>query len=552
MDMIMGALRSIYHLMRADLLERLRQYSFMVVMVMTVFAGYLLVPPIGAAYTSFVIGSHRGFYNSPWVGTLFGVVACTLLALVGFYLVKNAVQRDGRTRVGQIIATTPVRKPFYTLGKWLSNVTVFALILAVLTGIAPIMQYVRAEDAHIDFWALAAPIWIMGLPALALVAALAVLFECVPFLRGGLGNVVYFFLWGPLLIGSTIGSAFSYGSDSAPRNDFAGLSRTLISIHQHLEAGGYDASYGVSGVIGPVMDEKITRFTWDGIQWTSDILLERAIWLAGAAVVALAAAIPFDRFDPARSGLARRLGRKRSKSVPDASGDRTGQDDLPMNIGDPARVWDFTQSEFPGSAFNLRCLWYVMTAEVRLMLKGQHWVWYTASFGLLIACLFSPFHIVRGYLLPIAWAWPVLVWSQMGARQERYGTWQMIFSASRPISRQLPAAWLAGVAIAAVTGGGAAIRFFSAGAWMSLFAWAVGALFIPALALMLGTLTATRRAFEMLYLLWWYLAFNGVIPLDFIGITQEALNKGYPWLYLGLALVFLGASLVGRWRRLRG
>ena len=246
----MNSVRIIFQLMRADLRQRVRSDSFLIVMALSVLAGYLLVPPYEAPYTSFVIGSHRGTYSSPWVGTIFGVVACTWLALFGFYLVKNTVERDNRTRVGQIIASTPARKPSYTLGKWLSNLAVLSLILALLTLMAPIMQYVRAEDTHIDLGALAAPIWLMGFPALALVSALAVLFECIPLLRGGLGNVVYFFIWGPVLVGS-IGAAFTYGPNSAPRNDFAGLSRSLIDIQGELDAGGYDASHGVTGVVAP-------------------------------------------------------------------------------------------------------------------------------------------------------------------------------------------------------------------------------------------------------------------------------------------------------------
>jgi len=113
----MAALRSLYGLMRADFLERIRRYSFLIVLGVAVFAGYAFVPPHGAPYVTFVVGSHRGFYNSPWVGTLFGVVASTLLALTGFYLVKGAVGRDYQTRVGQVIAATPVARPLYVLGK---------------------------------------------------------------------------------------------------------------------------------------------------------------------------------------------------------------------------------------------------------------------------------------------------------------------------------------------------------------------------------------------------------------------------------------------------
>jgi len=544
----MSALCSIYSLMYADLLERVRRYSFMVVMIVSVFAGYLLVPPIEAPYTSFVIGSHRGFYNSPWVGTLFGIVACTLLALVGFYLVKNTIQRDEETRVGQIIAATPIRKPFYTLGKWLSNLAVLALILAVFTLMAPLMQYVRAEDPHIDFWALAAPIWVMGFPSLAIVSALAVLFESIPFLRGTLGNVVYFFIWGPLLVGSTVGSVSSYGLDSTPRNDFAGFSRTIISIHQQLDLDGYDTSHGVTGVVGPKMGEEIVRFTWDGIQWTSDILLERAIWMGGAIFIAFAAALPFHRFDPARTSLAHR--RRRVKYVSKESQDKAEPNEL---YAEPhTQVWNFAHSKDLVSNFNLRCFWNVVIAEIKLMLKGQHWTWYIVIVGLFVACLASPFQIMLSYLLPIVWLWPLPLWSQMGTREKRYNTWQMIFSTEWSLQRQFPGMWIAGVFIVAITGGGAAIRFISMGVWTNLIAWGIAILFIPALALMLGVLTDSRRMFELIYLLWWYLAFNGISAFDFMGITQNSPSMGFWGLYLGLTVLFGATAFVGRWKRIQG
>src|SRR5512139_3557657 len=104
----MSSVGMVFHLMRADLRERARSYSFLIVMGLSVLAGYLLIPPFRAAYTTFVLGSDRGTYNTPWVGTMFGLVACTWLALFGFYLVKNSVERDNRTRVGLIIASTPV------------------------------------------------------------------------------------------------------------------------------------------------------------------------------------------------------------------------------------------------------------------------------------------------------------------------------------------------------------------------------------------------------------------------------------------------------------
>jgi hypothetical protein len=39
-------------------------------------------------------------------------------ALRTLYQVKNAIERDEQTGVGQIIATTPLSKPLYTAASW--------------------------------------------------------------------------------------------------------------------------------------------------------------------------------------------------------------------------------------------------------------------------------------------------------------------------------------------------------------------------------------------------------------------------------------------------
>jgi hypothetical protein len=115
------ALRRLYHLARADFLERVRRHSFLILLGLTVYVGYLFVPPADAAYQTVSLGDARGIYNSPWMGAMFGVSISTMVALVAFYPIKNTVTRDRETQVGQIIAATPVRGPIYVLGKWLSN-----------------------------------------------------------------------------------------------------------------------------------------------------------------------------------------------------------------------------------------------------------------------------------------------------------------------------------------------------------------------------------------------------------------------------------------------
>jgi len=93
----MKTLRTLYHLTRADFLERVRQSSFLIVLALTVCAGYLFVPPEGAGYLVLNLGLNRGIYNSPWIGLMFGLIAAMHLPLYGFYLVHLQPDFDKRS-----------------------------------------------------------------------------------------------------------------------------------------------------------------------------------------------------------------------------------------------------------------------------------------------------------------------------------------------------------------------------------------------------------------------------------------------------------------------
>ena len=141
------------------------------------------------------IGDTRGIYNSAWVGILMALTANLFLSLAGFYVVKNAVERDRRTGVGEILATTPMSKPLYMLGKTASNLAVLLAMVAVLAAMGPVAQWVAGEETRIEIWGLLSPFLFLCLPTMALVAASAVLFETFPSCAGGFGNVVWFCVW---------------------------------------------------------------------------------------------------------------------------------------------------------------------------------------------------------------------------------------------------------------------------------------------------------------------------------------------------------------------
>ena len=186
----MSEIRTVLAIARADFLERVRRYSFLFTLGFALYLGYLAT----AGNLVLQVGNMRGIFNSAWVGALLALVATDFISLAGFYFVKNTIERDRETRVGQILAATPISKFMYAFGKMVSNLAVLSLMLAVLAAAGIAMQLVSGEDRHIELWKLIAPFVLLAFPAMAVVAAIAVFFETVPFLRGGFGNVAYFFL----------------------------------------------------------------------------------------------------------------------------------------------------------------------------------------------------------------------------------------------------------------------------------------------------------------------------------------------------------------------
>jgi hypothetical protein len=71
----MSTARIIYHLARADFLERVRRYSFLVMLGLVVFLGY----QTAVGNLALELGQYRGEYNSAWVGAMMSLIATFFL-----------------------------------------------------------------------------------------------------------------------------------------------------------------------------------------------------------------------------------------------------------------------------------------------------------------------------------------------------------------------------------------------------------------------------------------------------------------------------------------
>lgn len=523
--------RVLYHLVRADFLERVRRYNFLVTLAAAMYLGYCCM----TGKVVIRLDEYRGVYNSAWLGCLMTLVATTFLSLIGFYIVKNTIQRDQETRVGQILATTPMTKGFYTVAKMVSNFAVLATMIIVMAMAAVLMQYLKAEDPHVHLWALLSPFLLFALPAMAFTGALAVLFETLPVLRGGAGNVIYFFVWIGLIAAPV--SSLDKGekvSEATYFCDFSGIVSIMSQMQQDLKINHPDYKNGSAITIGDTVTTQ--KFLWTGLHWSPALYVSRLTCVLAAIAVALLAALSFHRFDPAREwGL-----RSKKAPPPNPVASATGEPAAPA-LPAPASV---RLSALPHRSGSTNAMPRLVLAELKLMLKGHRWWWYAVAAGLFVASLSSPLNAVRGGVAVAALIWPILIWSQMGTREARFNTASLIFSSERPLWRQLPGVWIAGIIVAAVSNGGLAIRLLVAHDRPALLAWIACAVFVPSLALALGIWSGTSKVFEAVYTVWWYIGPAHHMPgLDFLGTTPDSTRTT---LYLLLAAGLVAAAYVGR------
>lgn len=522
----MNSAHIIYHLARADFLERIRRYSFLVMLGLVVFLGYQTA--IGNMVLQ--MGQYRGEFNSAWVGAMMSLIGTFFIGWFGFYVVKGSVARDRETGVGQIMATTPLTRPLYLIGKWLSNFLILMAMVAVLALAGIIIQLLQGENTHIDLFAFLDPFFFIVMPLMALVAAAAVLFEAIPLLQGGFGNIVYFFafiMFVPLFMENDTLKNYPAFEPMGLGLLSSEMGSAVSTIHPNYNG---DFSLGIDFV-----EQATTTFVWNGIHWTPEFIFARFSLIVIALALPCIAALFFDRFDPSRSkprSLRTKNSASNSTSAPASTSQALSTPHLtPLN-----------------KAANRFSFFTVLIAELKLLLKGQRWWWYAIMGGIIVACLVNSSAITREIVLPIAWIWPILIWSAIGNREIHNNVQQLTFSSASPLWRQLPAQWLAGFIVTLLMASGAALRFIIDGDTIGLLALLSGAIFIPSLALASGVWSRTSKLFEILYMVIWYLGpLNKVPGLDFIGSH----GNGYPQFFIPFSMALIAFAIFGRSRQLR-
>lgn len=516
----------------SDLRQRSRSSKYLAVALLV---AYLAQSVTAGDVQLFVGGDYTGVPTAAWFGAFTAVVATTLLVLGGFSLVRGPITRDRQEGVAPLVATSPVGNATYLAGRWLGYVAVLAAVTAAL-ALATVAGFALHGTGSLALWDLVGPFALITLPTMALVAAVAVCFEAVAPLARTLGTAVYVF--GALLVVSVVSVA------PVPAFDLLGIAVVRESMLADIPAdvSGLDR---LTFQIAPPTEG--VRFTYHGVDWGLVELGSRLPLLAGAALFLGAATLGFDRFraDAGLAGLANRLPNPIAGLRRDSPADSTAVADRSPGASDAtAGALDRLSRVDPRTPRLVDPR--VLFAELRLALRGHRRLWYVAVVAALAVQFVAPLDAVRGLVAPLALLLPLATWSGLGVRERRHRTEALVFTAPRPTS-QTVAVWIGCVAVGLLAVAGYALRLGLAGDAAALAALLAGLTAAPALALAAGAWLGSARAFDIVYLLAWYLGpLQAVAPFDFVGATSVAPARTVA--YAALAAGCLVAAILGRRR----
>jgi hypothetical protein len=517
----------IYSIVKADYLQRTRSYGFLITLVVTVYMAYLFVPPNNANYTTLSTTGFKSVYNSAWVGYLSAMMTTVMLSFYGFLLVNGGIKKDIDTEVGLIIATTPISNFKYLLSKQLSNYLVLCTIASCTFVVSLCMFAFRGTGYPFILSNFVLPYLFFALPALLLVASMAVVAEVFLGKRSILQFIIYFFLCG--IVMSTI-NVKTTDNPSGIFDPF-GLSIMTNDIKNHINTVFHQHIEGVS--FGFIFSAKkpYRTFTWNGLSWTSVFLLSRILWMGFAFMLVYLSSFFFHRFDFKQTIL-----KKKNKKPAIEVQQNDGLQITPTGI---------SRNLLPPLVTNYGIFPFIKTELLLLVRQGNKWLWILNA-GLWISMMFAPLAIAIAYLLPILWFLQVTRWSELATKEKTNRLHYFTYASYKPLLRMLPAQIFAGVLLALALALPLIVRHAIAHNVYSIINIVNGAVLIVLLAVCMGILSGGKKLFEVAFFMLTYAVINKLQLADYMGSLPHLNSLFYIGVIAAINILLASTSFLTR------
>lgn len=515
-------MKSFFSIIKYDYLQRTRSYAFLITLCASLAIGYTFVPEPTANYSTIRIADYIGFYNSAWFGYVTAIMTSVFLSLIGFYLVNSGIKADVDTKVGQIVASTPVKNLIYLLGKLTSNFMVLLTIVFFVFSMSITLFFLYNDGYSFELLQFVKPYLLITIPAMFFIAALAVVFEVLLPKYTIVQNIAFFFLFAAL-------AAVNLPEDSNFTMDVYGskiVTSQMVEAVNQIDGSDGNSGLNIGYVIGGTKDPK--NFKFEGVSFPISFVLSRVLWMfLGIGLVALISPF-FHRFDQ-KSWLPKKA-------------------DIEEIIPEEKRENEIILSALPDAQTNYGILPFIKTEMLLLIRHGKKWLWAINVIGMVLLALL-PMTIAHQFVLPTLWFLQVGRLSELNTKEITNNVHYLAFTSYKPMSRLLFSQILSGIILLLILSMPLLFRYAFLGDFLTIVAIVFGGVFVIMLTSALGILTKGKKLFEILFFIVTYANLNGIIFLDYFGAMSHT-----SWYVpkLILCCLFLGiVSLSVRYSQLR-
>lgn len=469
----------IWFIALSDLKERTRRFSFLALCALSVLAAFLFVPDSEAKMTSIAVDADYFLQGTNWTWIPMASALCTgmLLPLAGFFYLRNTLSFDRKTGTMALVYTSPVRRVSYLAGKYISNLLLLTLVLAVVVVSSLCMTLIHFPGSGFSVLHFLS-FFVSILPGIFLCAAVALMAEAVPLFQGRSGSwlagVLFFVMYIvciSLMVDDPQGvmarffdmTGFVWLKDSIDRSVYSVTGRTAqvaLGVHQDME----------------VSHRELAELFFQPLPFTQKRVLEKGVMIVGGIVIGIAASVILPRYE---SGKKTRMVSEKKRRNTDGHG--------------------------------------LFATEVILTLRNCSVPWALVMAGLWLSMFLADRKTAYGTLWVLAMMWSCLLYADYGCREKKYNMDTLLPTFYHACSRQMLVRWCVGAMLSVLISVPVILRAALAGNGAGAAAAILSACFVPALSIFLGRISGSERAFEIVFLVIGYWMLNSAFALTLIG-----------------------------------
>lgn len=506
---------SVWTIAKLTIRERISRFSFWAMAGIVLTAGFIFIPKASIIGMHTLVLAEDSFLqggNSTWVPMAASVAMAFFLPVVGFAYIHGMVDLDRDTGTMALLQAGGMRRFRYVFGKFFAGFFLMCVFLLVLMCGSLITIFLNFSAEGMPVWSFLSP-YLALLPGLLFISAVSLLLETASIFQRKnmkLFAIALFFMF--FLLDLTTFST-NYGHDKFSW-DFSGMSLLFyIMKSDAVSTLGHDVDQmSIFGFDNGAAGKRQIYFS--GLPKTSYVLYSVIFVVAAAILITVIAALIMER----RPLEARRQ--------------------IFTSNGDKLVHKDFSWHPVPAGKYQISSL---IMISLKQALGTLNFLTALILGGLFVGSCFVKLSIARFVLLPLIFGFTMLLTSYQGSQEVHYGIDELLVTVPSAYLRQVIASAASGVIICFTVSLPVFLRSAAYGV-PAMIVVASCAAALPLVGLLLGNITKTERAFQILLLLFVYFTLN--LPEKILPIADNPYMIILIYLLIGL-LSFLGVVSIG-------